>query len=80
MDQLGHADAGFTLRVYRQAMRRTPAARAALQALVGAPDWALPGTGSGFGLDQLLAGATAANPETAAQQALPPSRRADSNR
>jgi integrase len=24
MDQLGHADAGFTLRVYRHAMRRTP--------------------------------------------------------
>jgi hypothetical protein len=29
MDQLGHADAGFTLRVCRHAMRRTPAARAA---------------------------------------------------
>ena len=29
MDQLGHADPGFTLRVYRHAMRRDPAAKAA---------------------------------------------------
>lgn len=35
MDQLGHEDAGFTLRVYRHGMRRDPAARAALADLVG---------------------------------------------
>jgi len=27
MDQLGHTDAAFTLRVYRHAMRRTPQAK-----------------------------------------------------
>ncbi len=36
MDQLGHTDATFTLRVYRHAMRRTPEAKAALHELVGA--------------------------------------------
>jgi integrase len=44
MDQLGHTDATFTLRVYRHGMRRDPAAKAALHRLVGvAPRriWAL---------------------------------------
>jgi integrase len=35
MDQLGHTDPGFTLRVYRQGMRRDGAAREHLRALVG---------------------------------------------
>jgi integrase len=35
MDQLGHADAGFTLRVYRHGMRRDAAAKQRLCALVG---------------------------------------------
>ncbi|MGH2891579.1 MAG: tyrosine-type recombinase/integrase, partial [Solirubrobacteraceae bacterium] len=55
MDQLGHTDPAFTFRVYRHAMRRGPAERAALRALVGAstgPDptvlGANKGTGSGF--------------------------------
>jgi hypothetical protein len=39
MDQLGHADPGFTLRVYRHAMRRDPAAKARLRTLVGGADW-----------------------------------------
>ena len=39
MDQLGHADPGFTLRVYRHGMRRDPAARERLRALVGGADW-----------------------------------------
>ena len=34
MDQLGHADAGFTLRVYRHGMRRDSAARERLRAFV----------------------------------------------
>ena len=71
MDQFGHADAGFTLRVYRYAMRRTPAARAAFVELAGAPDWALSGTGGTFGLDQLLAGGVPGDPETAPEQELP---------
>lgn len=64
MDELGHADARFTLRVYRHAMRRTPSARASLAQLVGAPDWALTGTGGNFGLDQLRAGGAAIDLET----------------
>jgi integrase len=40
MDQLGHADPGFTLRVYRHGMRRDPAAKERLRALVGGADWA----------------------------------------
>ena len=35
MDQLGHTDATFTLRVYRHGMRRDPDAKAALHRLVG---------------------------------------------
>jgi hypothetical protein len=35
MDQLGHADPGFTLRVCRHGMRRDDAAKKHLQALVG---------------------------------------------
>jgi integrase len=46
MDQLGHADPGFTLRVYRHGMRRDGSARAHLRALVGAVDWAPLGTGA----------------------------------
>lgn len=34
MDQMGHTDAAFTLRVYRHGMRRDPAARQALRELV----------------------------------------------
>lgn len=44
MDQLGHTDAGFTLRVYRHGMRRDPASREALRELVGAADWAATGS------------------------------------
>jgi len=39
MDQLGHVDAGFTLRVYRHGMRRDPAARKRLRVLVGGAQW-----------------------------------------
>ncbi len=35
MDQLGHTDPGFTLRVYRHSMRRDPAAKERLRVLVG---------------------------------------------
>lgn len=34
MDQLGHADPAFTLRIYRHGMRRDPAAKQRLRALV----------------------------------------------
>ncbi|HEX4033728.1 MAG TPA: tyrosine-type recombinase/integrase [Solirubrobacteraceae bacterium] len=71
MDQLGHADAGFTLRVYRHAMRRTPAARAAFVDLVGAPNWALSGTGGALGIDQLLGGDVPTDPEAGSERAFP---------
>ncbi len=35
MDQLGHTDAGFTLRVYRHGMRRDEDSKQALAQLVG---------------------------------------------
>jgi integrase len=39
MDQLGHTDPTFTLRVYRHGMRRDPASRKALRELVGLVEW-----------------------------------------
>jgi integrase len=39
MDQIGHTDAGFTLRVYRHGMRRDRAAKDRLQRLVGGAQW-----------------------------------------
>ena len=40
MDQLGHTDPAFTLRVYRHGMRRDVASKLALRELVGLSDWA----------------------------------------
>jgi integrase len=39
MDQLGHVDAGFTLKVYRHGMRRDKVAKERLRALVGGAQW-----------------------------------------
>jgi integrase len=39
MDQIGHTDPGFTLRVYRHGMRRDGAAKERLRALVGGTEW-----------------------------------------
>ena len=48
MDQLGHTDPTFTLRVYRHGMRRDDASKRALRELVGLPDqpsdWAAMGS------------------------------------
>ncbi|MGZ6563287.1 MAG: tyrosine-type recombinase/integrase [Solirubrobacteraceae bacterium] len=48
MDQLGHTDPTFTLRVYRHGMRRDEQSKRALRELVGLngqpPDWAASGT------------------------------------
>jgi integrase len=44
MDQLGHTDPAFTLRVYRHGMRRDEASKDALRRLVGAPDRAATGS------------------------------------
>jgi integrase len=40
MDQLGHTDPGFTLRVYRHGMRRDGVAKERLRVLVGGAEWA----------------------------------------
>ncbi len=40
MDQLGHADPASTLRIYRHGMRRDPAAKQHLRALVE-HDWSM---------------------------------------
>jgi integrase len=45
MQQLGHTDAAFTLRVYAHAMRRNEDAKERLKALVNGLDWAPLGTG-----------------------------------
>jgi integrase len=39
MDQLGHVDAGFTLKVYRHGMRRDKIAKERLRVLVGGAQW-----------------------------------------
>ena len=44
MDQLGHTDPAFTLRVYRHGMRRDDASKRALRELVGLSDWAAMGS------------------------------------
>ncbi len=44
MAQLGHTDAGFTLRVYAHAMRRGDGDKERLKALVEGRDWAPLGT------------------------------------
>lgn len=56
MDQLGHTDPAFTLRVYRHGMRRDPTAKEHLRALVGGTHWAPMGTGASDGaLAELMA-------------------------
>ena len=47
MAQLGHAEAGFTLRVYAHAMRRDNGDKERLKALVEGRDWAPLGTSEG---------------------------------
>jgi integrase len=44
MDQIGHTDPGFTLRVYRHGMRRDGTAKERLKALVRGADWAAMGS------------------------------------
>ncbi len=57
MDQLGHTDPAFALRVYRHGMRRDHASRQALQVLVGGTDWAA--TGSNGASSDAIAGVEA---------------------
>lgn len=59
MDQLGHTDPTFTLRVYRHGMRRDATSKAALRKLVGLtdqpPDWAAAGSSDAFHASPSLA-------------------------
>jgi integrase len=65
MDQLGHTDPAFTLRVYRHGMHRDESSRRALRRLVGVSDWAAMGSGGD------LVGTSALSAETFAQQKTP---------
>jgi len=47
MDQLGHTDPGFTLKVYRHGMRRDDESKRQLRELVGVEDEGSKGTGKG---------------------------------
>ncbi|MGO8903992.1 MAG: tyrosine-type recombinase/integrase, partial [Solirubrobacteraceae bacterium] len=53
MDQLGHTDPAFTLRVYRHGMRRDPEARTALALLVGINPGVRPPTAGSMKVGQL---------------------------
>jgi integrase len=62
MDQLGHTDPTFTLRVYRHGMRRDDSSKRALRELVGLPDrsadWAAMGSSGVEGLTMMPSPAT----------------------
>ncbi len=68
MDQLGHASANFTLRVYRHSMRRSPQAKRDLSRIVGAPDWAPMGTSTLFDPSATLASPQRTTPKLADYQ------------
>ena len=74
MDELGHTDPAFTLRVYRHDMRRDPAARSRLRSLVGAADWAPTGTNVEFGWPGVTTPAPPDAPEPPRLQAQRPTR------
>jgi len=74
MDQQGHTDAAFTLRVYRHAMRRTPQAKRQLAELVGAPHWAPLGSTASNEPFQSLSAGFAPVPKTRRAQEETPAR------
>ena len=66
MAQLGHTDAGFTLRVYAHAMRREEGDKERLKALVEGRDWAPLGTTPGQTAPADACGEAPGNDETPA--------------
>jgi hypothetical protein len=70
MSQLGHTDAGFTLRVYAHAMRRDEGDKERLKALVEGRDWAPLGTSAPLEPPQTEAHQQAANDESPANARL----------
>ena len=60
MDQIGHTDATFTLRVYRHAMRRSPQDKLALRRLVGAEEHSFGTEGPDKGTGAFIPGAAVA--------------------
>ena len=64
MDQLGHTDPTFTLRVYRHGMRRDDASKRALRQLVGLSDWAPMGTSGDPELSATLSADSSGHPRT----------------
>lgn len=61
MDQLGHTDPAFTLRVYRHGMRRDDASKRALREPVGLSDWAAMGSNGVSNVPALNANVAAGN-------------------
>lgn len=68
MDQRGHTDPTFTLRVYRHGMRRDQAFKRALRELVGLPDqsadWAALGSNGAEPLTTMPGGSMSVRQET----------------
>jgi integrase len=74
MDQLGHTDPTFTLRVYRHGMRRDPEAKARLRKLVGAAEWAAMGSSATFEGQAAVSESNVHPAKTPSEQAVPPTR------
>jgi integrase len=68
MDQIGHTDPGFTLRVYRHGMRRDGAAKERLQALVGGVEWTASSSSEATDLTRVP---QTPRPPTSAERGLP---------
>ena len=71
MQQLGHTDAAFTLRVYAHAMRRDAGDKERLKALVEGRDWAPSGTNERQRDTNRASAETPQNDESPADAGLP---------
>jgi integrase len=71
MDQLGHTDPSFTLRIYRHGMRRDSESKTQLRALIEGAEWAPTGTGSEKGPSKAIATTAGPEPKPAQLQAIP---------
>lgn len=74
MDQLGHMDSTFTMRVYRHGMRRDLESKARLRKLVGAAEWAATGSSAAFEGQAPVSQRNGHPAKTASEQAFPPTR------
>jgi integrase len=77
MDQLGHTESTFTMRVYRHGMRRDPASKELLQRLVLAAEWATMGNSAHFEGKTAASESNGAAAKSASEQAIPTPRPAE---